>query len=227
MLAMRDVSLSDETVREGCLKFGQTYANGQRRKSPRPGDRWHLDEVFLKINGRIHYLWRAVDQDGDVLDILVQSKRDRKAAKKFFRKLLKGLQYVPQVIITDQLRSYSAAKTAMLPSVEHHQQKYQNNRAENSHQPTRLRERVMRRFKSAGHAQRFLSAFGIINSHFRVGRHFVQRWRLSHSKEAETCQLGRSDCVDRASPITVILKLSCDQEWFDDYCGYRAACSES
>ena len=131
----------------------------------------HLDEVFLKINGRIHYLWRAMDQDGDVLDILVQSKRDRKAAKKFFRKLLKGLQYVPQVIITDQLRSNSAAKTAMLPSVEHHQQKYQNNRAENSHQPTRLRERVMRRFKSAGHAQRFLSAFGIINSHFRVGRH--------------------------------------------------------
>jgi len=131
----------------------------------------HLDEVFLKINGRIHYLWRAVDQDGDVLDILIQSKRDRKAAKKFFRKLLKGLQFVPQVIITDQLRSYSAAKTAMLPSVEHHQQKYQNNRAENSHQPTRLRERVMRRFKSAGHAQRFLAAFGIISSHFRMGRH--------------------------------------------------------
>ena len=84
MLAMRSVSLSYETVREWCLKFGQTYANGLRRKSPRPGDRWHLDEVFLKINGRIHYLWRAVDQDGDVLDILIQSKRDRKAAKKFF-----------------------------------------------------------------------------------------------------------------------------------------------
>ena len=121
-VSVRGVSLSYETVREGCLKFGQTYANGLRRKSPRPGDRWHLDEVFIKINGRIHYLWRAVDQDGDVLDILIQSKRDRKAAKKFFRKLLKGLQYVPQVIITDQLRSYSAAKTAMLPSVEHHQQ---------------------------------------------------------------------------------------------------------
>jgi putative transposase len=105
MLAMRSVSLSYETVREWCLKFGQTYANGLRRKSPRPGDRWHLDEVFLKINGRIHYLWRAVDQDGDVLDILIQSKRDRKAAKKFFRKLLKGLQFVPQVIITDQLRA--------------------------------------------------------------------------------------------------------------------------
>ena len=174
MLAMRGVVLTYETVREWCLKFGRTYANDLRRSSPCPGDRWHLDEVFLKINGRIHYLWRAVDQDGDVLDILVQSKRDKKAAKKFFRKLLKGLRYVPRVIITDKLRSYSAAKDAVLPSVEHHQQKYRNNRAENSHQPTRLRERLMRRFKSLGHAQRFLSAFGIIASHFRVGRHLYR-----------------------------------------------------
>ncbi len=162
MLAMHGVEVSYETVREWCLKFGQTYANHLRRSSPRPGYRWHLDEVFLKINGRVQYLWRAVDQDGDVLDILVQSRRDKKAAKKFFRKLLKGLQYVPQVIITDQLRSYGAAMAAVLPSVEHQQQQYQNNRAENSHQPTRLRERVMKRFKSAGHAQRFLSAFGIM-----------------------------------------------------------------
>jgi putative transposase len=171
MLAMRGVSLSYETVREWCFKFGQTYANGLRRKSPRPGDRWHLDEVFLKINGRLHYLWRAVDQDGDVLDILVQRHRDKKAAKKFFRKLLNGLRYVPNVIITDKLRSYSAARAEVMPGVEHCQDKGRNNRAENSHQPTRLRERVMRRFKSAGHAQRFLSAFGIITSHFRVGRH--------------------------------------------------------
>jgi putative transposase len=124
MLAIRGVSLSYETVREWCLKFGQTYANGLRHKSPRPGDRWYLDEVFL---------WRAVDQDGDVLDIMVQSKRDQKAAKKFFRKLLKGLRYVPRVLITDKLKSYSAAKAEVLPSVEHCQQKYQNNRAENSH----------------------------------------------------------------------------------------------
>lgn len=171
MLAMRGISLSYETVREWCLKFGQTYANGLCRKSPRPGDRWHLDEVFLKINGRVHYLWRAVDQDGDVLDILVQSRRDKKAAKKFFRKLLKELRYVPRMIITDKLKSYSAARAELMPSVEHLQQKYQNNRAENSHQPTRLRERVMRRFKSARHAQRFFSAFGRSSSHFRVGRH--------------------------------------------------------
>src|SRR6267378_3817222 len=174
MLAMRGVSLSYETVREWCLKFGQTYANGLRRRSPRPGDQWHLDEVFLKINGRLHYLWRAVDQDGDVLDILVQSHREKKAARKFFRKLLKGLRYVPRVIITDKLRSYSSARAEVIPSVAHLQQKYQNNRAENSHQPTRLRERVMRRFKSAGQAQRFLSAFGIITSHFRVGRHLYK-----------------------------------------------------
>jgi putative transposase len=170
-LVMRGVSLTYETVREWCLKFGQTYANGLCHKSPRPGDRWHLDEVFLKINGQLHYLWRAVHQDGEVFDILVQTRRDRKAAKKFFRKLLKGLQYVPRVIVTDKLRSYSAAKAEVLPSIEHWKQKYQNNRAENSHQPTRLRERVMRRFKSAGHAQRFLSAFGILTSHFRVERH--------------------------------------------------------
>ena len=171
MLAMRGVALTYETVREWCLKFGQTYANNLRRRAPPPGDRWHLDEVFLKVNGRIHYLWRAVDQDGDVLDILVQHSRDKKAAKKFFRKLLKGLRYVPSVIITDKLRSYNAAKAEVLPSVEHQQQKYRNNRGENSHQPTRLQERLMRRFKSAGHAQRFLSVFGIIGSHFRVGRH--------------------------------------------------------
>jgi putative transposase len=115
-----------------------------------------------------------MDQDGDVLDILVQTRRDKKAAKKFFRKLLKGLRYVPRVIVTDKLRSYNAARVEIMPSVEHVQQKYQNNRAENSHQPTRLREKTMRGFKSAGQAQRFLSAFGVINSHFRVGRHLYR-----------------------------------------------------
>jgi putative transposase len=174
MLAMRGIAVSYETIREWCLKFGQTYANRLRRKAPRSGDQWHLDEVFLKIEGCQHYLWRAVDQDGEVLYIMVQSRRDKKAAKRFFQKLLKGLRYVPRVVVTDKFKSYSAAIAEVLPSVEHVQQKYQNNRAENSHQPTRLREQVMRRFKSAGHAQRFLSAFGIISSHFRVGRHLYQ-----------------------------------------------------
>ena len=194
LMSSRGVSLSYETVREWCFKFGQTCANGLRRRSPRPGDMWHLDEVFPKINGRLHYLWRAVDQDGDVLDILVQSRRDKKAAKKFFRKLLKGLRYMPRVIVTDKLKSYSAARAELMSSVAHHQQKYQNNRAENSHQPTRLRERLMRRFKSAAHAQRFLSAFGIITSHFRATRHLysastyrtVMKSRFSLWEEA-TC----------------------------------------
>ncbi len=133
MLAMRGVSLSYETVREWCFKFGQTYASGLRRRSLAPGDQWHFDEVFLKINGRLHYLWRAVDQDDDVLDILVQRRRIKKAAKKFFRKLLKGLRYVRHMTITDKLRSYNAAKAEVMPSIEHVQEKYHNNRAENSH----------------------------------------------------------------------------------------------
>jgi len=141
-MAARGVILTYEAVRYWCRKFGQAYANQLRRRSPRPGVRWHLDEVFLTIHGQRHYLWRAVDQDGHVLDILVQRQRDKKAAKKFFRKPLKRLTYVPRVIVTDKLRSYGAAKQEVLPSVEHRQHRYLNNRAENSHQPTRQRERA-------------------------------------------------------------------------------------
>jgi putative transposase len=119
------------------------------------------------------YLWRAVDQDDNVLDILVQSRRNKKAAKKFFRKLLKGLQYVPRAVITDKLKSYGAAKREILPGVEHRQSRYLNNRCENSHRPTRERERRMQRFKSPGHAQRFLSAYGPISQHFRPRRHLL------------------------------------------------------
>jgi len=120
-----------------------------------------------------HYLWRAVDQEGHVLDILVQRRRDKKAVKKFFRKLLKGLTYVPRVIVTDKLKSYGAAKRELLPGVEHRQHRYLNNRAENSHQPTRQREQHMQRFKSPGHAQRFLAAYGPITQHFRPRRHLL------------------------------------------------------
>src|SRR5262249_2909548 len=146
---------------------------GLRRRRPGRGDKWHLDEVFLTINGERHYLWRAVDQDGNVLDILVQSRRNKHAAKKFFRKLLKGLTYVPRVIITDKLKSYGAAKREILPGVEHRQPRYLNNRAENSPQPPRQRERRMQGFTSAGHAQRFLSAYGPIAQHFRPRRHLL------------------------------------------------------
>jgi putative transposase len=139
--------VTDETVRQWCLKFGQSSANELRRRRPRCGDKWYMDEMVLTIRGKKHSLWRAVDQDGNVLDILVQSRRNKKAAKRFFRKLLKGLQYVPRVIITDKLKRYGAAKREILPGVEHRQHKRLNNRAENSHQPARLREKKMRRFK--------------------------------------------------------------------------------
>ncbi len=151
ILAARGVVVSYESIREWGLRFGRLFANALKRRRPRLGDKWHLDEVFIRIRGKLHYLWRAVDQNGHVLDILVQSRRNAKAAKRFFRKLLKGLQYAPRVVITDKLRSYAAAKREILPGVEHRQRRYLNNRAEVSHQPTRRRERQMQRFKSARH----------------------------------------------------------------------------
>jgi len=173
IMAERGVAVTYETIRDWSQKFGGTYAKRLRSRATRPGDRWHLDEVYLSINGKLQYLWRAVDQDGEVLDILVQPRRNKQAAKKFFRKLLKGLQYIPRVIITDKLGSYAAAKAEILPNVAHIHDRRSNNRAENSHQPTRERERRMRSFKSAGHAQRFLASFGVIASFFRPGRHLM------------------------------------------------------
>jgi putative transposase len=126
ILLERGIEVSHESIRQWCGKFGQDYANRLRRRRPRPGDKWHLDEVFMTLNGKRHYLWRAVDQDDSVLDILVQSRRNKKAAKKFFRKLLKGLTYVPRMVITDKLRSYGAAKREILPGVEHRQSRYLN-----------------------------------------------------------------------------------------------------
>jgi putative transposase len=199
IMAMRGVTLTYETIREWCLKFGQTYANELRRRRPRPGDKWHLDEVFIKINGKDHYLWRAVDQDGNVLDILVQSRRNKKAAKRFFRKLLKSLQYVPRVIITDKLKSYSAAKAEIMPGVEHRQHKGLNNRAENSHQPTRVREKVMRRFKSARQVQRFLSAFSHISSHFRVRRHLLKAECYRAEMKSRIATWAEVSCVQMAA----------------------------
>jgi putative transposase len=171
LLAERGVVVTYETVRQWRRKFGQAYANTLRRQRPRPGDTWHLDEVFVGINGVQHYLWRAVDQDGTVLDILVQARRDTRAAVNCLRKRLKGLTYASRVLITDTLASDGAAKREVLPSVAHRRHKGLNNRADNAHQPTRERERRMRRFKSPGHAQRFLTAYGPIASHCRPRRH--------------------------------------------------------
>jgi putative transposase len=171
LMLARGVIVSHETVRQWCAKFGPAYARELRRRRPRAGDKWHLDEVYTKINGEWKYLWRAVDQHGNVLDILVQSKRDAKAAKRFLAKLMKKQRRVPRVLVTDGLRSYQTAHRTLMRSVEHRRSKHQNNRAENSHQPTRQRERAMKGFRSVGGTQRFLSAFSAISPHFRPGRH--------------------------------------------------------
>jgi putative transposase len=138
----------------------------------------------VNMQGKRHYLWRAVDQDGDVIDILVQKHRNAHAAKRFFRKLLKGQGSEPWRLVTDKLRSYAAAHRIVMPSVAHDTRQYANNRAEVSHQPTRQRERLMRRFKSAGQAQRFLSVHGVVQNLFRLGRHLLRsaHYRLLRSR---------------------------------------------
>src|SRR3954453_16581564 len=173
ILAARGIEVSHETVRQWARKFGQALANQIRRRLPCPGDKWHLDEVCLLIRGKKHWLWRAVDQEGVVLDVLVQSRRDKRAAKRLLRKLLKKQGRAPRVMITDKLASYGAAKRELMPGVEHRRHKGLNNRAENSHQPTRRRERQMKRFKSAGQAQRFLSAHDQINNLCHLRRDHV------------------------------------------------------
>src|SRR5919106_3736752 len=197
LLLERGIDVTHEAIRQWCLKFGQDYANQLKRRRAQPGDKWHLDEVFLTINGERHYLWRAVDQDDNVLDILVQSRRNKKAAKKFFRKLLKGLQYVPRVLITDQLKSYAAAKREMMPGVEHRQHKGLNNRAELSHQRTRQQERQRRRFKSPRQAQRFLSAHDPINNLFYLRRHRIP---------ADQHRVARRDAFNTWSQVTSVQK---------------------
>jgi putative transposase len=173
ILAERGVIVSHESIRHWCRKFGADFARRLRRRRPKPGDTWHLDEVFIRINGVLHYLWRAVDQHGVVLDIFVQDRRNAAAAKRFFKRLLHGLKYKPRRIITDGLRSYGVAHREVLPDVRHRTSRYLNNRAENSHRPTRRRERQMQRFKSSAQAQRFLSAHGMIYGHFRPRRHLM------------------------------------------------------
>src|SRR5215207_8836711 len=149
LLAERGVVVSHEAICQWCYTFGPTFAAGLRRRRARPGDKWHLDEVMLKIRGRRHWLWRAVDQDGVVLDILVQDRRDQQAAERFLRSVLHSCEYEPRVVITDRLASYVPALRRVLPNTEHRRHKRLNNRAENSHLPTRKRERVLQRFKSA------------------------------------------------------------------------------
>ena len=173
LMSSRGVVVSYESIRAWCADFGPDYAKKLRQRRPRPGDKWHLDEMVVKINGRKQYLWRAVDQDGNELDILVQSRRNRQAAKRFFKKLLKGLRYVTRVLVTDKLASYFVAHRELMPSVTHRRSKFLNNRAENSHLHIRVREKVMKRFSSPGQAQRFLFSYGHIRQYFAHRRHLL------------------------------------------------------
>lgn len=173
LLAERGVVVSDEAVRLWCNKFGPKYARRLRRRHQGYGDTFFIDEVFVRIQGKQDYLWRAVDQDGEIVDVFLQSRRDAKSAKSFFKRLIQRNRGEPRKIVTDKLRSYDVAHREMTPDTFHDTSQYANNRAELSHQPTRVRERGMRRFKSVGQAQRFVSIHASVYNLFNLGRHLV------------------------------------------------------
>ena len=173
LLAERGIVVSYESIRLWCNKFGPQYARRLKRRHQGFGDTFYIDEVFVKIDGMQHYLWRAVDQDGEIVDVFLQRRRDGKAAKRFFKRLLKTHRNEPRKIVTDKLRSYSVAHRELIPDTIHDTSQYANNRAELSHQPTRVRERVMRRFKSTKQAQRFLAVHAAVYNLFNLGRHLV------------------------------------------------------
>ena len=174
LLAQRGIIVSYESIRLWCIKFGRNYARRLKRRHKGYGDTFYIDEVFVKINGKQQYLWRAVDQDGEVVDVFLQSRRDGAAAKRFFKRLLPRQGKEPRQIVTDKLRSYGVAQRELIPETIHNTAQYANNRAELSHQPTRVRERVMRRFKSAVQAQRFLTIHAAVYNLFNLGRHLVR-----------------------------------------------------
>ena len=191
LLAQRGIVVTYETIRR-CTKFGLDYVRRLKRRQGRLGDTWFLDEVFVTINGQRQYLWRAVDQDGDVIDILVQSRRNRRAAERFLRKLLKNQGKVPFRLVTDKLKSYSAAIRTIMPSVNHDIERYANNRAEVSHQPTRQRERQMRKFKSPAQAQLSLSVHGVVLNLFRWARH---RLKAAHHRMLRARSFATWDAI--------------------------------
>ena len=174
LLAERGITVSREAIRLWCIKFGALYARRLKRKHRGYGDTFYIDEVFVNINGKQHYLWRAVDQDGEVVDVYLQSRRDGAAAKRFFRRLLKSHGGEPRKIVTDRLRSYGVAHRELIPETIHSTQQYENNRAEQSHEATRVRERGMRPFKSMRQTQRFITAHAAVSNLFNLGRHLVR-----------------------------------------------------
>ena len=173
LLAERGIEVSYESIRLWCNKFGLKYVKRLKRRHQGFGDTFFIDEVFVKIQGQQQYLWRAVDQDGEVIDVFLQARRDSKAAKRFFKRLLKNHHDELRKIVTDKLRSYGVAHRELIPDTIHDTAQYANNRAEVSHQPTRVRERGMRRFKSMQQAQRFLSVHAVVYNLFNLGRHLV------------------------------------------------------
>ena len=173
LLAERGITVSYETIRLWCIKFGPRYARRLKRRHRGYGDTFYIDEVFVKINGKQQYLWRAVDQDGEVVDVYLQARRDGAAAKRFFKRLMRSYGGEPRKIVTDKLRSYGVAHRELMPDVIHDTARYANNRAEQSHEWTRVRERGMRRFKSSNQAQRFLSIHAAVYNLFNLGRHLV------------------------------------------------------
>jgi transposase-like protein len=188
LLAQRGLDVSYETIRRWVLKFGPAFARRLRRRRPRPSSRWHLDEMVVPIGGKRMYLWRAVDDEGEVLEVLVQRRRDKAAARKLMRKLLKKQGFAPTVVVTDKLRSYSSAFRDIGLSARHEQGLRKNNRAENSHQPVRRRERKLQRFKSPGSAQRFLSAHAAVYNTFNLQRHLISRRTLRAFRAEATNQ---------------------------------------
>ena len=174
LLAERGITVSREAIRLWCIKFGALYARRLKRKHRGYGDTFHIDEVFVKINGKQHYLWRVVDQDGELVDVYLQAKRDGATARRFFKRLLGLHGGEPRKIVTDKLRSYGVAHRELMPGTIHSTKQYENNRAEQSHEATRVRERGMRRFKSMKQAQRFVTAHAAVSNLFNLGRHLVK-----------------------------------------------------
>jgi putative transposase len=193
LLAERGLDISYETVRCWVLKFGPVIARRLRRCRPRPSNRWHLDEMVVRIAGERMYLWRAVDHEGEVLDMLVQRRRDSCAALRLMRKLLKKQGFAPKLLVTDKLRSYASAFRRLRLTCPHEQGLRKNNRAENSHQPVRRREHKMQRFKSARSAQRFLSMHAAVHNTFNLQRHLVSRSTLRIFR-AEAANQWRHGC---------------------------------
>jgi len=192
LLAERSNVVSREAIRLWCIKFGALYARRLKRKHRGYGDTFFIDEVFVKINGKQHYLWRAVDQDGEVVDVYLQAKRDGAAAKRFFKRLIRSHGNEPRKIVTDKLGNYGVAHRELIPEVIHDTSQYANNRAEQSHEPTRERERGMRKFKSVGQAQRFLGNHAAVTNLFNLGRHLVSANHYRNLRVSAFAEWGRA-----------------------------------